>query len=163
MGRLDELLAELSPRERLGLLVAAILVLTSAVYLTAIEPLLARQSELAAALDQRRELHTWLAARSKEAQVYRSAAGTPAATRSATISEVEESIAGSALGQALTRLEPTDEGLDVEFRQADIAVVLRWIETAEARLGYAPAEIDIRRTDAPGAANVIMSLVGTAP
>lgn len=163
MGRLDELLAQLSPRERLGLLVAAVLVLTSAVHMTVIEPLLARQSELTAALEQRRELHMWLTARSKEAQAYRSAAPAPAATRSATIGEVEESIAASALGQALTRLEPTDDGLDIEFKQADLAMVLRWIEAAEARLGYAPAEIDIRRTDTPGAADVMMNLVGTAP
>lgn len=151
LARFSGWLSGLSPRERLLLAVCAGVLFAVAAWSFAVRPYLDRNALANARLAELRETYAFIVRAAERARALAPAEGAAvAAVAAASPTAVEETLRRGNLMPAVTRLEPTASGIEIDFSGAPLNAVVGWIEAAEASLGYRAAEVDFVRGKEPG-------------
>ncbi len=154
-------LAELQPRERRLIAVAAVLLICLLFYLLAWRPLQQRVAHLDSRLTQARKDLVWMQQASREVQALRRQGGAaPApATGLSLIRAVESSVTAAGLRGSLTRTEPHGaDRISLELRDADFDALVRWLGILQRQHGARVTQINVTRTDKPGRVNARLTL-----
>lgn len=160
MARGVDLLVRLAPRERvlLGLLVGV--VLPGALWFGVLDPLAARRSQAAAALQEARALHDWVAARTAEmADLDQGGRTGPRAPVG--LSALEQSLMSAGLRDVVTGLaNRADGGIDLRFDAVEFGALMRWLSGQDPGWGYDIAALRVARG---GEAGVVAAELRLSP
>lgn len=159
LARFRDYYRQLSLREQLLLVLAAVILVAVGGYIGVVQPLIDRRTAATAELAGRRELHAWMVeAAARARQLGPAVSGAAMTMEAATPAAIEQSLRGRGLSAMVVRLEPTPEGIDIDLRGAPLDATVAWIAEAERALGYGLDEADLVRAEAAGTADVRLRL-----
>ena len=150
----------LAPRERIVVLVGAVIVGVMLFWGLVIAPLDSSVTKLSQRVDDKRELIVWM----QQAAARIKAAG-PGAADGASDGDgslvvlVDRSARSAGLGGALTRNQPVgDDGIRVQLRDASFDAMARWLTQLKSTNGLALDSASIERGAAAGTVNASLVL-----
>ncbi|MEQ1440556.1 type II secretion system protein M [Fontimonas sp. SYSU GA230001] len=156
--QLREALLSRSPRERIMLLAAALVVACTLLYLLVWEPLVTADLQRKAALERAR----LTAARIEEiaVRVQSMSAGRRTDRNTSLLAAVDQTSRSPTLGKAPSRLQPEgDREVKIWIDDVPFDNLLRWLQELDTRYGITPASAEIERAAAAGVVNVRLTLV----
>ena len=162
--RFRDYFRQLSTREQILVAGAVLFVVVVGGYLGIVQPIFDRQTRVASQLAGTRALHAWLLGAAREADAMKGAGTSTATVGPASPSAVQQSLREHTLDTAVTRMEPTADGIDIDLKQAPLNLLIGWVTFAEGNLGYVATDADIMRGAQPGTADAKLHLApGTRP
>lgn len=164
MERFRDYYRQLSLREQMLLILAALVLVVVGGYVGLVQPLLDRRAAATSQLAERRDLYAWMMQAAREARQFgpAAAAGAAGTIAPATPAAIEQSLRGRGLSPMVVRLEPTPDGIDIDLKAAPLNAVVAWIAEAEGALGYDASDADLVRGPEPGTADVRLRLAPKA-
>lgn len=150
IDRIQGMLLEREPRERVIFVGGAIVLLLTVFYLALWEPVVSLHRERIAALSS---------ARAQSAQIERAAAmatisrGTNRSVdvNTSLVTAVDRTSRSKTLGKTPSRVQPEgDREVKVWLDDVPFANLLRWLNELESRYAIVPTEVEIERADTPG-------------
>lgn len=159
--------AGLAQRERRLVIIGAIAVFITLMYLLVVEPFVTHVKELDTSVSQQTELLQWM--RNSEQQVSRLRANS-GSTKQVTsgggslLALVDQTAKRSKLGAAIKRVEPEGgQGVRLWLEQASFDNVLLWLAQIKQTHGVEVSRISVEQPDSPGIVNARISLQRGAP
>lgn len=151
--------SQLSGREQVLLAAAALVIVVVGGYLGIVQPLIDRETRVAAELSDKRALRDWLVGAAREARAL-SQSGTagsgPVAPASPSV--VQQSLRDHQLDASVVRMEPTPDGIDIELKKAPLNLLIGWVTVAETSLGYVATSATLVRGEEPGTTDAKLHL-----
>jgi general secretion pathway protein M len=159
LAPLQSALAGLAPREQRLVLIGALALLLTLLFLTVWEPLVQHHQRQTLALDDARALASRLELIGAEVAARRG--NRPSIDRSASLlATVDRAARSGTLGVAPSRLQPEGEReVRVWLDNLVFENLLQWIDELSSRHGVAVLTLDVERTGSPGRVNARLTLV----
>lgn len=156
IGRLD-------PRERTALLVGAVALLGSLLYLLIWEPFHAHLAAMEQRVAEQRAALQWMRGAARDVlRLQGSARSLPGAKQGQSLlATVDETAKTGRLGPALRRIEPDgDNGVRVWLEQAAFDDLVLWLGKLRTERGVDVSTITVERQGAAGLVNARVTLIG---
>jgi len=159
MGRLADMVLQISPRERrlLGFLVLVLFPVL--LWLWLISPLQERRAAVTGQLRDMQALQIWVADRAADQlQLGQTQGGEPIAPIG--ISGLEQSLLAAQLRSQVTRLGgQEDGGIELGFETVDFTALASWLSQMDPGWGYDIATLRLQRHADPGGVSADLTLV----
>ncbi|MFP5305798.1 MAG: type II secretion system protein GspM [Gammaproteobacteria bacterium] len=156
--RIEALLQQLAPRERVMVLVGAAVVVVTLLYLVVWQPLAAAHTQRQAALERARALSARI--EQAAAQVRATSPGRRVDRELSLLAAVDQTSRSPTLGKAPSRLQPEgDREVKVWLEDVAFDSLLRWLQELETRYGISASSAEIERSATPGQVSVRLTLV----
>lgn len=151
--------AQLAPRERVMVIVAAVALALTLIFLTVWEPLVERRNQQAAALDNARAVAIRLEEIGAELGPGRNQSR-PTVASGALLSTVDRAARSGLADTPPSRIQPEqDREVRVWIDGVAFDTLLRWLDDLEQKQGVRAQTIDLERGEQPGRVNVRLALV----
>ncbi len=151
--RLQRLLASLSSRERILVVIGLALGVVALFFIAVVDPLSAARSASAGRLADRLDLLEWLTARAVEARRLRDVSGddrVDPAAGAAGIAGIEASLGARGLRPSLVRLAPRPDGrFDARFEDVSYTAFIAWLAESSRQSGVTVTRIVIEAAGRP--------------
>lgn len=156
-------LATLSVRERLSLLIGAVLIAVTLGYFLLWQPFAARHARLAQAVEEQQQLADWMGKTASEIVALRrrgATAGTTTTNREQSLLTVVDSTTRAAgLAGQVTRVQPEGaDGVRVWLDRVRFHQLMPWLARIETEAGIDTDSASLEPTDRPGEVNARLSL-----
>ncbi len=154
--------AGLNQREQRLVIIAAIAVTLTLLYLLVVEPVVKHMQDLEKSVTDKTELLQWM----QESEVTISAlrrnssqTRQPTNTGGSLLAVVDQTAKRSRLGSAIKRVEPEgSDGVRLWLEQASFDNVLRWLAQIKRNQGVEVKRITLEQPDSPGIVDARISL-----
>lgn len=154
--------AGLNQRERRILIVGAVCLLLTLIYLLAVEPFLKHMQSLETAVNEQSELLQWMKGSEQQIAQLRRHQGNNKPVNvggGSLLAIVDQTAKRAKLGAAIKRVEPEGgDGVRLWLEQAAFENVLRWLAQVKQSQGIEVERITIEQPDSPGIINARISL-----
>lgn len=158
IDNLQQALLQLTPRERLIVLLGSVFVITTLLYSLAWQPLTRQHAQSQAALARARATATRI--EEAAALVRGSANGRQLDRSTSLLTAVDQTSRSATLGKAPSRVQPEgDKEVKIWIDDVPFDNVLRWLGELQNRYAIHADSTEIERGSAPGLVNIRLSLV----
>lgn len=159
---MNEWWANLGARERMLVIVAAVVVALAALYGLAWRPFSERMQRLEQTVAEQRELRAWMESAAQEVQRLRRAGGGPGRTGGGSLLSVADRTAKEAgLGGAVKRVEPEGTGkVRIRLEQAGFDDLSRWLQRLAREFDVRVESITVDGGRQTGIVNARLTLEG---
>ncbi|MDH5301275.1 MAG: type II secretion system protein M [Gammaproteobacteria bacterium] len=138
--------AQLRPRERLGLIAAAVLVLLTMIYLLLWEPVFNESNRLKHSIEQQQELVGWMRQSAAEAKALRGSG--PQRFNGSLLGLIDSTAKNSSLGNSMKRVEPDgSDRVRVWMEQASFDELIHWLNQLQRNYGVQITSVVIDRME----------------